>query len=449
MKPRAGSTILPAMVPSASRGRERVLLVLPTHWDRKQLDACRHGWQEQLELVFASPEDADCASDFDPLAFVEAAVAGAYGHLAGVLSSSDYPGATLAAAIATRAGLPGSRPERVIGASHKYYSRLAQREVAPEAVPRFALVDPCRPDAPPPLPFPFFLKPVKGAYSVLARRIDDAAALRRFLGSRAVAEFTGQYMAIFNRLVAGLTDFTVDGRWFLAEELLAGELVTVEGLVAESSVEILGIVDSRLDPATRSFVGFDYPSALPERVQARMGELARRVVRGLGLERTLFNIEMLWDDSRDRLAIVEVNPRMCGQFGDLYHKVDGTSGYQVALALATGRRPHLRRGAGRYAAAASFPLRVFAPCQVAATPDDRAVTAAEALFPETLVWNECGTGDALADFEAGEDGTSHRYAVVNLGGASRADCARRLAEVVARLGYAFEPPAAARAGGAP
>jgi hypothetical protein len=76
------------------------------------------------------------------------------------------------------------------------------------------------------------------------------------------------------------------------------------------------------------------------------------------------------------------------------------------------------------------------------------VAAAEALFPETLVWNECSAGEALADFESGEDGASHRYAVVNLGGASRADCTRRCEAVAERLGHAFEPLAADRTGSA-
>ena len=417
----------------------RVLVVLETRWDRKQLEACRDAWEGRVEIACPPPDDASCPYDFDPLGFVEAACAGALGRVDGVFSSSDYPGATLAAAIATRLGLPGPRPERVIAASHKYYSRIAQRRAAPEAVPRFGLVDPRAPDAPPPLPFPFFLKPVKGSFSVLARRIDGAESLRSFLASPAVTEFTRDYMRIFNRLVASLTGFEVDGRYFLAEELLPGELVTVEGFACDGEVELLGIVDSTLDPATGSFLRFDYPSALPAAVQARMADVARRVVRELGLERTLFNVEMVWDQERERAWILEVNPRICGQFADLYRKVDGTSGYDVALALALGERPRLRRGTGRYAAAASFPLRVFAPCRVLAAPDVEAVAAAEALHPETLVWSECGAGEELADFEVDEDGASHRYAVVNLGGASREDLAARLDPVRKRLGYALEP----------
>jgi hypothetical protein len=419
--------------------RRRVLVVLETHWDRRQLEACRSSWEGELELAFPPPDDVSCPSAFDPLAFVESAASGALGRIDAVMSSSDYPGATLAAAIATRLGLPGARPERVIGASHKYYSRLSQQRAAPEAVPRFALVDPRQLEAGPPLPFPFFIKPVKGAFSVLARRIDDAAALRAFLTSPALREFTGEYMAVFNRLVAGLTDFDVDGRFFLAEELLHGDLVTVEGWVCDGRVGILGIVDSGLDPRTRSFVRFDYPSALPGPVQEELADVTRRVILELGLERSLFNIEMTWDAARGRAAIVEVNPRICGQFADLYQKVDGTNGYEVALALASGATPRHRRGAGPHAAAASFPLRVFEPTRVLEAPDAERIARAEALCPGALVWSECAPGEELADFDVDEDGASHRYAVVNLGGRSRDDLDARLAQVRAALGYGMAP----------
>src|SRR5262245_46404840 len=131
---------------------------------------CRDAWEGRLELAFAEPSDAECPADFDALAFIERAAAGELGPIDGVFSASDYPGAIVAAAIATRLSLAGSRPEHVLRASHKYYSRRSQREVAPEAVPRFALLRPGG-SARVPFPFPVFVKPVKGSYSVLARRM--------------------------------------------------------------------------------------------------------------------------------------------------------------------------------------------------------------------------------------------------------------------------------------
>ena len=419
--------------------RRRVLVLFETHWDRKQLEACRGAWEDRAEIRYAEPNDADCAWDFDSLGMIERAAAGELGRIDAVLSSSDYPGATLAAAIATRLGLPGSRPERVIAASHKYYSRIAQRRVAPEAVPGFALVDPSHPQAPLPLAFPCFVKPVKSSFSVLARRIESPTALAAFLAAPALLEFIGEYMHLFGHLVHGLTTLEHDGRFFIAEELIHGQPATVEGWSCEGEAQVLGIVDSGLDPKTRSFVRFDYPSQLPGAVQARMADLACRVVGELGLERTLWNVEMTWDAARDRISIIEVNPRICGQFADLYQKVDGTSGYEVALALALGERPRPRHREGVFAAAASFPLRVFEECRVLAAPGPAEIAAAEREFPGALVWSECAVGEELANFEQDEDGASHRYAIANLGGASRLDLDGRLAALRARLGWRMEP----------
>ncbi len=411
----------------------RVLVLFETAWDRRQLAACAERWSGAASVAFPEPSDVDCPADLDPVSFTARAAAGEFGRIDGVMSSSDYPGVTLAGAIAAELGLAGSRPGRLITAAHKYYSRIAQRAAAPEAVPNFALVDLRLREVARPLAFPFWLKPVKGAFSMLARRIDGPKAFREYVDSPGLREFADDYMAIFNRMVAAYTDHPIDGRALIAEGVLRGELVTIEGFVCDGSVEVLGIVDSALHP-NGSFARFDYPSALPERVQDRMAAIARRVIAALGLEQTLWNIEMMYDAADDRVSIVEVNPRICGQFADLYQKVDGTNSYEIALALATRARPRFAPGRGRYAAAASFPLRVFEPSRVSAAPDDTDAAAAEALFAETLVWRECRAGDELSDF-GGEDGASQRYAVINLGGADRADLERRCAAVQERLGF--------------
>jgi len=414
---------------------QRVLWLFETAWDRRQLAACAPRWSDAISVAFAEPNDVDCPDDFDPLAFVASAARGDFGRIDGVASSSDYPGAAVAGAVAARLGLPGARPECVLTAAHKYYSRVAQRGAAPDAVPDFALVDPRGPDSAAPLRFPFWLKPVKGSFSVFARRIDDERAFRDFLSSRELRSYGSDYLAIWNRMLAHYTDHAVDGRALIAEGVLRGEMVTVEGFACEGRVELLGIVDSTLHE-NGSFARFDYPSRLPVSVCERMAAIARSVIGALGLDWTLWNIEMMYDAEADRISIVEVNPRLCGQFADLYQKVDGTHGYEIALALATGERPRLTRARGRYAAAASFPLRVFEPSAVLAAPDDADTAAAEALFAETLVWRECRTGDELSDL-AGEDGASQRYAVINLGGVDREELALRCDAVTARLGFSL------------
>ncbi len=423
--------------------KKRILLVFPTAWDRRQLARCRVDWEDRYELLFAEPTDEDCPWNFDMVGYIDRMVEEHGGRIDGVFSSSDYPGATVAGAIATRLGLPGSPPHTIIGCSHKYYSRVAQQRAVPDATPRFALVDPRRPDDPPDLEYPCFIKPVKGAFSVMARRLDSRDELTAFLRRPAVLEFATEYMHLFNQLVAALTDFAVDGGYFLAESLLHGTQVTVEGYALAGCVEIVGIVDSIMHPGTGSFARFDYPSAMRPEIQHRMADIARRAVAGLGLDHVMFNIEVIYEPVRDAIHIIEVNPRICGQFADLYEKVDGVNGYAIALALAAGDPVPgaTRRGA---AAATSFPLRLFRPVCVRRAPSAADVAAAEALYPGTLVWIECETGQELADFERIEDGQSCRYGIVNVGGASRADLLARLDAVQERLGFAFDERGGAR-----
>ncbi|HXV61040.1 MAG TPA: ATP-grasp domain-containing protein [Vicinamibacteria bacterium] len=423
--------------------KKRVLVAFPTEWDVRQLAACRESWESRYEVEFAQPSDEECSWDFDVPGFIRRTVEEKRTRIRGVFSSSDYPGATAAAAIATGLGLPGPRPADVIRASHKYYSRIVQREAAPTATPWFALVDPALPEGEPPgIGFPCFLKPVKGAFSVMSKKIDDASELEAFLARPAVIEFLSDYVFIFNRLVSELTDFEINGSYFIAEELLKGKQVTLEGFVGSRGVVRLGIVDSVRHPKTKSFVRFEYPTNLPRRVQERMWEVAESVIERLGLVNTLFNVEFMYHAERDRVSIVEVNPRMCGQFADLYEKVDGVNSYEIALLLASGQSPSVPQLEGAYRVAASFPLRIFEPSRVVHAPSADEIAAAESKFEKTLVWSECATGDALDDFESIEDGKSARYAIVNLGADKHERLLARFDEVKNALGYRFEtcPP---------
>lgn len=418
--------------------RARVLVPCETVWDRRQLAAARPHWEQRFEVEFLPPADADVPWDLDVLGFLERVARERRGTVQGVFSASDYPGATLAGALSTALGTPGCPPARLLRAAHKLASREAQREIVPGAVPAFALIDPVRPETwNPSCGFPCFVKPVKGSFSQLARRVEDRADLEAFLGSPAVRAFLEQWMEIFDRLIGRFTALSVGGRAFMAEALLEGPQATVEGFCRGSEVHVLGVVDSSFHPGTRSFSSFDYPSALPDEIQRRMTTTVRRLVRHLGLVDTFFNVELAWDPLADRVSILEINPRIAGQFGDLYQKVDGLNAYEIALALCTGT-PLPPRRPGRYACAASVPLRRFEPTRVARVPTPADVAAAEALAPDANVWIEVESGQEFGEFLSEEDGGSVRYAVMNVGGASRAEIAEVSAAMSARLGFTWE-----------
>ena len=417
--------------------RKRVLVVFPTAWDERQLAALPAEVRARYELTFDEPRDEDVRWDFDVLGYIEARARAWRGRIDGVFSSSDYPGAVAAAAIAAALGLAGAGPRNVLQASHKYYARLVQRRAAPEAVPDFGLFDPAD-ERSWPRQFPCFVKPVRGSFSLFARRMDDRQALLVFARSPALAEFRTHYVRLFDELCTRYADFEHRGRAFLAEELLGGAQATVEGWVDASGAHVLGLVDTLFHPQSTSFAGFHYPSRLPPEIQERMGRIACDVALAFGLGPTLFNVEFFHDPSRGRVSLIEVNPRLCGQFGDLYEKVDGTNGFELALALACGETPCVRHGAGGFRSAASIPLRIFRSVRVRSAPPAAQQREVERRFPGTLVWSDCRSGDELRVANEVEDGHSARYGVLNLGGASRSDIQEKLATLARELCFEFE-----------
>lgn len=424
--------------------------LFPTAWDRRQLETCRAAWSSRFDLTFLGPADDDVGSDLDVFALVEG-LAGVHGEaLHGVATSSDYPGAVAAALLAERLGLPGSPPKAVLALGHKAEARRLQAAAVPGAVPWVRYLDPRTPDAlPDDLRFPCFVKPVRGSFSLLAREIPDRAALRRFLTHESVREHGRTYVAMHRALQGRLAPDAPDPGGFLAEGLLTGHQTTVEGWIADGRVELLGIVDSVMHPGTRAFARFETPSALPAGVQARMADVARRVALASGLVRSPFNVELIWDETSDALHVIEMNARLCGQFGDLWQKTLGMNGYEPALALAVGEAPLPATGAGPFRYAASIPLRTFAPVVVEGAPSPTRQAEVERAFPGTSVWWECRLGETLDGFDAAGEGQGYRYAVINVGAHTRKGLVERASAVEEALGARLAPllaPDAARSG---
>lgn len=439
---------------------KRIGLICPNSWDAAQLPRVQARLNGRYQVV---PYGIDAEHDpagFDALRFLDEALDHFRQHpVDGVASSSDYPGVLVAAALAHEMGLPGPSPDAVFRCSHKFYSRLAQLEIAPEATPAFGLVDPamvvrgepvrllgtssmaekhdrgdggrkCADEA----VFPLFVKPVKSWFSVLARRVENAAALRRFIEEPETQTHLTAFVRPFNQLLRRYTNFEHDGSYLLAETLLSGMQVTVEGFVCDGEAQIAGVVDSVMFPGTISFQRFDYPSYLSADVQERMEQIAARVATHIGLDRTLFNVELFYHPETNDIWIIEINPRMCGQFADLYEMVDGTNTYEVLLALAAGDRPAWRAGAGRFRVAASFPLRVFEDQLVRRVPDAFDVQAVQDRWPVTLVKAYCRPGQPLSESNQG-DGASWRYGMVNMAGHSLEGMLSDFERVLARLGF--------------
>ena len=155
-------------------------------------------------------------------------------------------------------------------------------------------------------------------------------------------------------------------------------------------------------------------------------------MRAMGFDHGAFNIELYWQPETNRLSIIEINPRLAAQFGDLYEKVDGTHPYSLLADLSVGRTPRWTRGQGRFGAAASFVFREFNGA-IKIAPDKAQIDWLGNRYPDAALHTFIKHGNSR--WRETKWLGSYRYAIVNLGGASREDLERRYDEVCRNLSF--------------
>lgn len=390
-----------------------ILFLCPQERDRKAVRAAR--LDDRFAVSFVG-DDLDRMEPFDPagvLARAESVPAD------GVVGTKDQS-ALLAAVLAERRGLPGPRAAALLACQHKPTSREIQRRVAPASTPRTALVGNGAPLEP-----PFFVKPVVGRLSQGALRVDDPSALAGLAGPDGYAEHYEEVAAL-----AGSPRGRARG--FMAEELLHGLEVTLEGYVHRGRVTTIGVTDSIMYPGTISFERFEYPSRLSAERQAELAVLAERLVLSHGLDDACFNLEFFVPDDGPP-GIIELNGRIASQFAPLVQRLHGRSTYGILFELACGDDPAWR-GGDPDGVGVSYVVRVFEDALVKAVPEPE--EGLEVLVVPGLALSAQGLNDAK----------SYRLAILTGFGETRDEAVARCRERAGRLSFRLAPaPARARA----
>jgi hypothetical protein len=427
---------------SGRERRPRLGLLFDYDWDaiaHQALDS-RFAYDRAGFDLFSFPSNARLIN-FDLGAFADQQARRAKQRgWAGVISHHEQFGALAAALVAERAGLPGTSPEAVIACQHKLHARRMLEQVCPEANVRFCELD-AQYGGPIPegLVYPSYVKPVKAAFSVLARPVRHMRELHEH------TRFGKRELWVIRRLVEPFERVARErlpgcgtAHRMMLEEPLRAPQYNLDGYVFNGEMHVLGIVDAVMYPGTQAFMRFELsarPSRLPANAAEGAAEVARKFLAAVGFTHGLFNMEFFHDPASDRLSVIEFNPRLASQFGDLYRRVRGVDAHALGLALAMGEDPAtLPAAAATAGVAASFVYRSFDATEVPSMPGpwQRARLARE--FPDAMLFTYPRSGHSLArDFKwLG----SHRYGILHLGGRDVQDLRRRCEAASALLGWA-------------
>lgn len=352
---------------------------------------------------------------------------------AGVSSQNEHFGALIAALVAERLGLPGTPVEAILACQHKLHARRVLQAVAPEAaLQAFELPVAYGGDIPAGLPYPLYAKPVRAAFSVLARRVDSRAELQahtRF--GRRELWVIRHLVEPFDRLVRERLPQAGPCHRMMLEPPVTAPQYNLDGWVWQGRAHALGVVDALMYPGTQAFMRWRLPGRLSAGVQARALDVAQRFLQAVGFTQGLFNMEFFHDPQTDRLTVIEFNPRLASQFSDLYLRTSGRDPHAMALALALGRDPGALPLAQPVAgAAASLVYRAFSADAVPAPPTPQQRQTLAQAFPDALLHTFFKQGQALQR-ELKWLG-SHRYATLHLHGRDEAHLRQR-AEAASRL----------------
>lgn len=354
---------------------------------------------------------------------------------AAVLSHNEQFGALAASLLAEKLGLAGTKPEAVLRTQHKLVVRQTLDRVAPQANLAYFILD-CEYGELPPdnLSYPLFVKPIKAAFSVLAKRIESRAELI------AHTRFGWFEVWIIKRLVKPFNDVAqrrinaVHAHHMIVEEPIKAAQFNLDGYVYQGKTELLGVVDSIMYPGTQAFLRFAYPSKLATAVQLRALDVASRFLAEVGFDHGFFNMEFFYDERSDRLTVIEFNPRLASQLADLYQRVDGRDVHAMTIALAMGHDPKsVPRQKPRGGAAASFVIRTFNDRTELQTPQvaDRQWLARNFDDSILIYFGKSRSGLKRELKWLG----SHRHAVFHLHGDDEADLRRKQQRVCAHFNW--------------
>jgi hypothetical protein len=353
-----------------------------------------------------------------------------------VVSNHEQFGALSAALVAEWNGWPGTPVEAVLACQHKLYARQVLENVAPEAnIPSRRLEIQFGDEIPHDLAYPMYVKPIKAAFSVLARRVDNRDQLSEHTRFSRWEQWVIRHLVEpFDKVLQRRLPQAGSAHSLMLEVPVRGRQFCLDAYVFEGQCRAIGVVDSVMYPGTDAFMRFDYPSRSASTLQDRALDIARRFMRAIGFDHGLFNMEFIHDELTDDIKVIEFNPRMAAQFSDLYSRVDGLDLHEVAMALAHGIDPAtLSRSEPTAGCASSFVYRSFDPEAFIAMPSKARRRDLRAHFPDHQLFEFPKlSAEIQRDFKwLG----SYRYGILHLGGRDPSDLRARCEHASSLLGW--------------
>ncbi|MFP4109165.1 MAG: acetyl-CoA carboxylase biotin carboxylase subunit family protein [Desulfonatronovibrio sp.] len=367
------------------------------------------------------------------------------GSIDGVASYYDFPGTDLVPVLAEHFNLPGPSLESVLKCEHKHWSRLEQKKVVPEHITEFQAFDPFDEKVFEKIELEpsYWIKPIKSFKSFMCFRIDNEQDFNEAINKmRKRVGFMCEPFTYFIKKYAQLPPELSDLKKIcLAEYPMGGDYqVTLEGHCFQGEAVVYGIVDSIREKDGTSFGRYQYPSGLPLEIEQKMIDIARKIMLHIGLDNSPFNIEFFYDQTKDHIYLLEINPRVSQAHTEIFSKVHGYSHFSVMVDLCLGRKPPVMEKKGSFNVAGHFMVRHFEDGVVTSVPSQEDIKKVHEKFPETDIKILVKEGDRLSELVSVQNSYSFELANIFVGGRDEQDMLEKYQAILDMLPLKIEKP---------
>ncbi|MEX2443456.1 MAG: ATP-grasp domain-containing protein [Alkalispirochaeta sp.] len=379
------------------------------------------------------------------LSTCEARLAAHSGSIDAIITLLDFPATELLPILCRRFGVPGPTLEAVLGCNHKYWSRLLQREAAPEAVPPFAVFDPYDEGSlkrlTEELSFPLWVKPMNSYRSHLGYRVNSLEELHDAteVFREQLPRLSDPLQDILHRAELPQEIANLPEHACLAEGIIGGRQCTLEGYALGGEVVIYGVVDSIRESNGSTFSRYQYPSQLPKGVRRRMGEITRDVIQRIGFDNSAFNIEFYYVPKTGKIWLLEINPRASQSHAPLFERVDGESNQAIVVDVARGRTPVVHHRSGPNRVAAKCFVHAFRDAVITSLPSIEHLRQVESEIPGASIALLVHEGTQLSGL-LDEDAYSYELADIYLGADSQKELLERRRRCMELLDFTLGTP---------
>lgn len=362
------------------------------------------------------------------------------GSIDAIVGYIDFPVNSMVPILCREFGLRSATLDSVLKCEHKYWSRVEQNRCVHEFIPHFNVFDPFDDDALSrvELRYPFWIKPIKSFASYLGFRINNKKEFwKNLMTIRAnIGRVSGPFDYLLTQTELPPEIFGIGANYCIAEEIIGGRQCTLEGYVFEGDVQVYGIVDSIRLPNRSTFSRYQYPSQLPKHIRQQMIEVTQRLLTQIEFDNSAFNIEFFWNENRNKLWLLEVNPRISQEHCPIFECVHGASNHEIIVDVALGTKPTLTERRGEFKCAAKFFLRKDGDAMVKSIPTEREIQDICNEIPGTSIMIIPKAGARLSELRY-QESYSYCCAIIFMGAQSQQELLKNYQKCKDHLHFEF------------